>query len=520
EPISAFAIIAFLLGTVTIIDLITNQNLQGSGIGAFRIRYGKYAEILATLTPFLLGLTLQVKKKRPLIILITSGCVAFLGTFASLSKGAAISCILGLTVFLVGVFVFSLRAYRRFAVILLTITTILLLMSQSLFPLTTTQYSTSESLRTSDTSSARIFYWNIALQMIRENSLIGVGADNFWIKFNDARISFNEQQESLQKQPAESYFVQRAHNEILQITAELGLIGLLFFILPFAWLTKEIIRAFAVKKRFSPSVWGSIGGLLAFFASSMVSSFSFRFLASGITFFFLVAFLVNKLSKTHRKKTTNELIIQPQLTAKLLPLALFCLIITASANAGNFLIKYGEEAKDLRKAEHLLTLGAKLNPSNPTSYFSLGLKYYSEKRFKEASSLFEKAISNGFDVDISRFYLASSYRATGDLAEEEKVLRQALKVFPGSVFLRIRLYLNLTDQKKPQAQEELEKALSIDEAQSRGWLALFTLGASEAGRQAMNKHEFLPPAELEPTTAVYSVIHEQEVLELFPRRIE
>jgi hypothetical protein len=67
------------------------------------------------------------------------------------------------------------------------------------------------------------------------------------------------------------------------------------------------------------------------------------------------------------------------------------------------------------------------------------------------------------------------------------------------------------------ADEELRKAMQFDRSQAIGWLKLMTLGASEAGRQALRDKAFLPPAALKPGLAVYVVIHEQELLSMFPR---
>lgn len=517
-------LIALILGLTSSIDLATNQNLEGGGLDAFRIRYAKFAEILAVVSIFLLCLSLQVRKRLKLLI-SGAGLIALLGVLSSLSRGAFLSFLVGFTISSLGVIFFSQSAYRRKILLLIVAVLSLIIFSQvsSFLPLSTSKYIVGEVPKSSDTTVSRIFFWKISLQMIRQHPILGVGADNFWINFNEARREFaRDHPDDELLAIGEDFFVQRAHNELLQVFAELGLIGGCLFLLPFFYLLKVGYRSLRINKKFSPAGWGAVGGICAFILSSMFSSFSFRYLASGIMFFFLSSFFLTKADKKIRKvkyqQFSNMIPINSKLSLISLLLGVIFTATTIMANLGNFLLIAGEHKSSSLEAEPILLKAATLNPTNPTAYFSLALKYYSEKNFERAAELLRQAIDNGFDVSISWFYLASCYRAMGDLEKEEHVLREALSIFPRSIFLRVRLYLNLSSRGELEmADEELRKAMLLDESQAIGWLKLMTLGASEAGRQALRDKAFLPPAELRPDLAVYVVIHEQELLSMFPR---
>ncbi len=518
------ALIALILGVTSSIDLATNQDLEGTGLGTFRMRYGKFAEMLAVISIFLLCVSLQVRKRLKFLI-SGAGFLALLGVLSSLSRGALLSFLAGFTISSLGILFCSQSCYKWRTVLLTVAVAFLIVFSQisSFVPLSTSKYITGEVAKSSDTAVSRIFFWKIGLQMIKQHPIFGVGADNFWISFNEARREFvkNHPDDELLT-IGEDFFVQRAHNELLQVFAELGLIGGCMFLLPFFYLLKVGYRSLRVRKKLSPAIWGTIGGIFAFILSSMFSSFSFRYLASGIIFFFLSSFFLVKVDKGLRRGEpcllSNTKLISSRVSLILFISGIILTATTTMANLGNFLLIAGERKLNSLEAEPILLKAATLNPTNPTAYFSLALKYYSEKNFERAGELLRQAIDNGFDVSISWFYLASCYRAIGDLAKEEYVLREALSIFPRSIFLRVRLYLNLSSRGELQmADEELRKAMKLDESQAIGWLKLMTLGASEAGRQALRDKAFLPPAELKPDLAVYVVIHEQEVLSMFPR---
>jgi O-antigen ligase len=88
-----------------------------------------------------------------------------------------------------------------------------------------------------------------------------------------------------------------AHNEYLQMAAELGAIGLLIFVL---FSVTLVVKAGAALKRGGRhfQILGASGALLAFALSSGASASSFRYLSGGLIFFFAAALICRHAGET------------------------------------------------------------------------------------------------------------------------------------------------------------------------------------------------------------------------------
>ena len=102
----------------------------------------------------------------------------------------------------------------------------------------TVDYISGKADATRGTASARVFVWKIGARMAAEHPLVGVGADNFGISFNNAREHYRlGHPADPPDEPVSDNLVERGHNELLQVTAELGVVGLVLFLAPFAVLS-------------------------------------------------------------------------------------------------------------------------------------------------------------------------------------------------------------------------------------------------------------------------------------------
>src|SRR6185503_4024137 len=99
---------------------------------------------------------------------------------------------------------------------------------------------------------------------------------------------------------AEDQIPSHAHNEFLQIVAELGVVGGAIF----AWLLVGMaVMAFRAIRRIGSGqldAAAAVLGLGMFLISSLVSAYSFRVMQNGIVFFFVLAFAVVKIFQSHR----------------------------------------------------------------------------------------------------------------------------------------------------------------------------------------------------------------------------
>ena len=125
-------------------------------------------------------------------------------------------------------------------------------------------------------AQARFLLWGIGLEMLRTHPLLGVGGGNYQANYADARAQFakrNPQSElvSFNEQLLPIF----AHNEYVQILAELGGIGFLLFVLLALSFVRNAALSLRVVKR-KLLVIGPAAALLAFAISSGASASSFR----------------------------------------------------------------------------------------------------------------------------------------------------------------------------------------------------------------------------------------------------
>jgi O-antigen ligase len=523
----ALSIIAFscLFDSFTMVDFLSDG-------GHFRIRYAKYAELLLTAAPLFWALSLQVKNKKAQFIYLATGVLLWLGVTFSLSKGAFLAGICAFTVFFAAALIFPKKAFdRRKTAVLLVLWLLVTCASQISFAPNSNTPSTANYIagsagtddKSRDTTLMRIFTWKISRQMFTDHLFTGVGADNFGLEFKNSRLNYaanNPDEELLVL--AEDYMVERAHNEFLQIFAELGIVGVIIFLSfagGFLFLTAKAFAAGGY--RFSPLLWSCLAGLCGFFVSSMFSSFSFRVMQNGIVFFFVLALATYEIQKVLRKKkkeTKTFSIRYKLLPAFSLSLVSLFFVLSLAANLSNYYVYSAEQTKDFAAAENLYRRAISLNPENASAYLSYGLQLYYKKQPEKAVPLLEKAIENGSDVSTIFSYLASAQTAAGDSRAAEETIVRAIRIYPRSTFLRVR-YASLLENKGEtgKADEQLEIARCINDKQANSWQELITKGAAATALKARSDEKILPPHELLPTGGLYAVLDEQSVENRFPR---
>ncbi|HEX8368500.1 MAG TPA: O-antigen ligase family protein [Pyrinomonadaceae bacterium] len=521
----AFLIIAFscFFDSLTIIDF-------GADEGHFRTRYARYAEPLAMLSPLFWALSLQVKNRKNQFIFLAIGAAFWLGVMFSLSKGAFIAGICCFTVFFVASLIFPKKIYDRRKIAVLVVVWLLITCASQIsfkpnsnMPTTADYIGGRNAEQHRNTTSMRVFTWKIARQMFGDHPLNGVGADNFGLEFKNSRINYgarNPDDELLVV--AEDYMVERAHNEFLQIFAELGIVGAMIFLSLVGGFLFLLAKAFVANSyRFSPLLWACVAGFCGFFVSSMFSSFSFRVVQNGIAFFFVLALATYEMQKIFRKKKKPQptFSFQPNpVLAFSFSLAALFFVISLSANLSNHYVLSAENAEDFAAAEDFYRQAIRLNPQNASAYFSYGQQLYFKKQPEKAVPMLEKAIENGLDASIAYSYLASAQAAAQNSQATEETIAQALRIYPRSIFLRVR-YASLLEKKgeTEKSDEQMEIARRINDKQANSWQALITTGATATALKARSDEKILPPHELLPTACLYAVLDEQAVENRFPR---
>lgn len=81
-----------------------------------------------------------------------------------------------------------------------------------------------------DSAFGRLFIWKTTVGMITEKPLFGHGFDQFKVAYNKAQAEYVASGAASEKEKMIAGNVEHAHNEFLQIWAELGLVGLTLFL--------------------------------------------------------------------------------------------------------------------------------------------------------------------------------------------------------------------------------------------------------------------------------------------------
>jgi O-antigen ligase len=510
---TTFVIVSLVLGFLCILDYFAISDFASSE-GDLRIRYGKYAELLATISPVMWAMVIYARNRRRVSLMLAAAALSWMTVMLSLSKGAFIAGIIGFAIFFLGSAFFSAKGFRKrvftFATVWLAITigTQVFFSYFSAVP-STTSYITGSADTTRSTTAMRLFTWKVARQMASDHWLIGVGADDFGLAFNQARVRFRQMHPNdTTGEIAEDYIVERAHNEPLQILAELGAIGLLLSALPFVIFGLYCFNAFRQRHSFSPLAWASLAGLAAFAVSSQFSSFSFRAAQNGLVLFMVLALAVKTIKRSPklRSNVTSTTFSRP-VYAFGWAAALLLLVFCAVKGYAEYQAYAGERSRSYSAARAHFEAAVAADPGYAGGYLSYAARAAADGDISASALLTRKAIDNGLGISPLYSQAAKQQIASGDLAGAEATYLEAIAIYPRSVYLRTEFQVFLEDhQKNEAAAEHARIARSIDERQANGWYSMMREGSVRAFYRAQNDPNLAPPAELTPATAVLKYI--------------
>ena len=505
-------------------DLLTFESFAEFE-GTFRIRYARFGEMAVTAGPLILGVALADPNRRRASLIAAFAAAAWLVAMLSLSKAAFVSGLAGfllviLVLVLLGRRVIRTRAFAALAVFA-AITIAIQFGTAFLTAVpSTANYISGTADPTRSTSSMRIFTWTIGIEMIRSNTLLGVGGDNFGPRFNNARKSYAARHpDDPALSTAEDYLVERAHNEYLQIVTEFGILGILFIGACLLWFVVALAKAIWTQKgRVSPILLGSAGGLVAFSVSSAFTSFSFRAFQNGAVFFLVLAVFVHSIRKLGRSNgqlsSGREKAISEGFLVRLRMLSVFpfaaLFLFSLIAGASQYYVLLGEKARSQSEAKAYFRSAIGLHPENTGAYLAYAGRAGRGGDTRLAAELYRKAIDNGLGVTVTYSALSKAYELDSDPENAELALAEAVSIFPRSVFVRIRYALLLEAiGKGGESAKQFEAARAIDRKQANGWETLIRDGMLKAHLRAKEVGDSTPPAELQPNNAIYAYADEQ-----------
>jgi tetratricopeptide (TPR) repeat protein len=418
----------------------------------------------------------------------------------------------------------ALRRYRRyvsrFAVLgsMLVLVTLLLnlpsLFTSEINIPTVNRFSSSGDLDNSN--NFRRLMITLSGEMIRENPVLGIGADNFGMQVNNYRQAYGAKNPSdVNLANAEDQIPSHAHNEYLQLTAELGLVGaaimtwLLFGILVLAYRSLCRLRSGSLYPA------AAVMGLGAFLLSSLVSSYSFRVMQNGIVFFFVLAFASKIIFRTRAEKPLPVLAPEKRHHLRLAfaggmlvcialltyhGLRVSSVIVTARANQTRF----------LADAQPLFELAMRLDDENPDARHNAGMRLFRRQRYAEAAEYLESAIRLGRGPSSELSYLATAHELAGDPARAESTMRTTCELYPRSAFALTRFATILEANGKTFESASLfERARSIDERAALSWRAAIDEGPKALSDMAARDKSYMHLMELNPQSSIYAVVTER-----------
>jgi O-antigen ligase len=487
----------------------------GTNVG---INNAKYGEQVNAILPLLMIGVVRLRGKQFVLGLFVIAALWLL-VFCSMSR-TNLLLFAGATIGVCGtIFIFKRfhRYRRKLATVLLTL--VLAPLPLQLFSILSDDPGVPIYRRLNDEQSIsssnnfRKLMAGISVEMIRANPLTGVGADNFGFQLNNYRALFSAADPTnLNLAEAEDQIPERAHNEFLQIIAELGVVGGLICL----WfLTAVPVMALrAVRNRTHPFAIAAVLGLIAFLASSLVSSYSFRLIQNGFVFLFVLAIAAKLLLKPKLAKESIDIApvrLKFALAVGILPCLIlmgYCVIRVSSIVA----MRSANAKVGLEDARPLYDLAMLLDDENPEAPRALGFRLFDEHRYAEAIPHITAAIQKGSATSAHFSYLATAQLLAGDHPGAEATFRQALTLYPRSTFVLTRYARILRDNGKyDESDEQLGHAIEINKRSANTWWLMINEGPRAASEQAVIDENFRPVMDLTPTAAIYALNTERQI---------
>lgn len=493
----------------------------------FGFRFARYAEIHAAVLPLFLSFILRFKRRHLWwsVFLVSAVWLAIL---FSMSRGSFLSAIAGLAVFV------TLRIFtrtdssekKRLICAALGLILIAFLVQFSPFgssaqPATALTRLTNQKADDADNSlqrNVRFLFAGVGVEMFKNNSVFGVGADNFGLEFNKYRLIFSaDEKNKFVAGQQEALLPERAHNEYLQILTELGLIGgaiFLLFIFGIFRLSFEQIKNLK-SARNNILVHAAFAGIVAFLISSLFSSFSFRLAQNGIVFFFLLALLLKNYFSTKNVEKDNSfrLLFAKAVTVFFIFICFSSTIFSGFKAASQYLVYTAETEQDSNQSFYYFKKAEILDPTNASANYLFGLRLFNAKKYAESSIQLKKGLEKGLNSTPAYSMLASSYILAGDTLSAENTFKEAVEIFPYSVFMQVRYASILKDNNKEiESQKHFKIAEQINADQTKIWWTFVNKGAAAANKDSIYNKNSFGIDKLDPWQAVPFVLAERESL--------
>jgi O-antigen ligase/Tfp pilus assembly protein PilF len=371
--------------------------------------------------------------------------------------------------------------------------------------------------------------WKTTINMIKDKPLFGSGIGTFKINYLDYQARFLKENPEYNK-----YWnnAKEAHNEFLQLGAELGLIGLgifvsiifIFYYMALSFLKKEK----NMEKKMI--LFGLFLGITCFLIHSLFT-FPFHVLALGSTFFIILGLTIvhlkgynlsmsqkeNKISKFKPKNLRLKIIFS-------ILIIIFMIFIIDSLVIKPYMaeiyyykgIKFNY-IKNYDKSLYNLDYAARLNPHNGRILHALGATYIYLDTFDKAEEFLQKA--KIYIPDIKTFYdLGLLYAKVGLYKKAEEELKHAVYLNPKfyeAYYALGKLYFSQEDYDN--AIEQCKKILEIEPNFNNKYIILYDLGIMHKQKKMLDEalEYFIQALQLVPEGSAIMADIEEEIYNIY-----
>ena len=376
--------------------------------------------------------------------------------------------------------------------------------------------------------------WNTTINMIKDRPIFGSGIGTFKMNYLDYQAEF------LKDNP---YYVKysgkagEAHNEYMQMWAEIGIIGLGIFIGIILMFYSLIIDYF--KKNYNDKekiiVFGLILGITCFLIHCLFT-FPLHVPALGVTFFALLGLTVIYTRKINLPKTDSD---NRQKEFKLknegIKIALTILVLVFMIWVINLVaikpyiaelyyfkgMRYNVD-KNYTKSLPNLQFAVKLDPYNGRILHALGTTYYNLNIFSKAEEILQEA--KKYMIDVNTFYiLGLNYSKLNMFEKAEKEFEHAIYLDPkfteGHHYLGL-LYFQQGDYNG--AIEQWNKILEIEPNFSNKYIVLNNLGIVYQKKEIPDKalEYFLKALQVAPEGSPVIEEIEEEIYNIYKDNLD
>jgi tetratricopeptide (TPR) repeat protein len=355
--------------------------------------------------------------------------------------------------------------------------------------------------------NTRLLHWRTTIEMIKESPVFGLGIGSYKMNYLDyqARV--------LDKNP---YYIEysgkagEAHNEYLQMWAEVGVVGLGIFLSFIFIFYYQFWKYFQQEKKIQKVIvaWGFILGINAFLIHSLLA-FPLHVPALGSTFFVLLGLgtvYIHGFKLWEVKKPLKKL----HFTSRVFLTGLILIVMLISMNI--LVIKpYVAELYYFAGMRHnvshhyskslpIFQYAAELDPYNGRNLHALGVTYFHLQKIPEAIDALQRAKAYMADVNTFRI-LGTIYLQAGENERAEEELKRAIYLDP----TYIQAYNELASLYVPQneyekAIEQWERAieLNVDFKEKYAFLYYIGMAYQQMGENESAQDYFLQALEEAP----------------------